>query len=136
MHEWMDNYLKVYLIPMRLNIDKMLTWFDWCQIHIHQISGWIGLSLHSVGSKYSTEKMNELIHNIHQMLTLHTIIAAILGPSKIQYEGSKLYPIPQDVESALSSYNFVITQAKVKGIGNTEKQKLFLSMMYSYLVRP
>ena len=65
--------------------------------------------------------MNELNLVAIKCWLLHTIMAAILGPSKIQYEGSKLYPIPQDVESALSSYNFVITQANVKGIGNTEK---------------
>ena len=69
--------------------------------------------------------MNELWNTIYEIMTIHTIMAAILGPSKIQYDGSRLYPIPQDVESALSSYNFVMTHANVKGMGNTEKIKLF-----------
>ena len=52
-----------------------------------------------------------------------TIIQAILGPSSIQYEGSKLYPIPQWVASASFSYNFVVTQAIVRGMGSTKKNK-------------
>ena len=65
-----------------------------------------------------------------------TIIQAILGPSSIQYEGSKLYPIPQWVASASFSYNFVVTQAIVRGIGSTRKKiKVFENQQKSLVIK-